>query len=364
MTGPILLMARALGQGGSERQLAEMAVALSKRGWQVHVACFEEGGMRARDLAQAQIPVLSLGIRSFRSLSFLAALRRLAQYRRKHGIRFLHAFDYPSNFVAALAGHWCGFSRIITSQRSFRELRSASWRRVLRWTDRRADAIVVNCEALRGHMIVEEGAPAAKVHVCHNGLDAARFPMRTAGNGQVMGVVCALRPEKGLPVLLRAFAEVARTRPQAHLLVVGSGPEHESLRRLATEFGIDRQCEWQPATADVAPWLQRMDIFVLPSESEAFSNSLLEAMASRCAVVASAVGGNIEMLDQGHFGMLFPRGDAPALAQQLARLLDHPAERERLAGMAAARVRELYSIDRAADTFERLYRAVEERLVR
>lgn len=361
---PVLLMARALGQGGSERQLTEMAIALAARGWPVHVACFEPGGMRAEDLARHGVPVLSLGLRSFRHPSFAGALWRLARYRRQHGLGLLHSFDYPSNFVAATGGRVSGFRYVVTSQRSFRELRSPVWRRVLRWTDGRADAIVVNCESLRRHMIEEEGAEGGRIRVCYNGLDASRFPVREPGGGLVAGVVCALRPEKGLSVLLEAFAMVARAHPEARLLVVGSGPEGEKLRARADALGIAGRCQWQPAAADVAPWLREIDVFVLPSESEAFSNSLLEAMASGCAVVASAVGGSPELIESGRTGCLFPRGDAAALAGHLDRLFSDPAERGRMGAAAAAQVRERYSVDRAVTALADVYRELAGRPVR
>jgi glycosyltransferase involved in cell wall biosynthesis len=358
---PMLLMTRSLGQGGSERQLTEMAIALTRRGWPVHVSCFAAGGIRAEDLARAGVPVLPLGLRSFRSLSIAGALWRLARYRRFHKLEILHAFDYPSNFLAVLAGRLCGFSYVITSQRSSRELRSPYWRRLLRWTDKRADAIVVNCAALRDHMTGEEGVPAARIHLCYNGLDSSRFPVRrggTSGAGLVTGVVCALRPEKGLGVLLEAFAAVSGSHPEARLMIAGSGPEREKLEDHAAALGIGQRCQWYPSAADVSPWLQQMDVFVLPSESEAFSNSLLEAMSSGCAVVASDVGGSPEMVEHEQTGLLFPSKDAAALAGCLERLLSSPSLRDRLAAAAAARVRERFTIARAAEALEDVYRSV------
>jgi glycosyltransferase involved in cell wall biosynthesis len=167
-----------------------------------------------------------------------------------------------------------------------------------------------------------------------------------------------LRPEKGLRVLLDAFAAVAGGHPEARLLMVGSGPEREKLEEHAAAVGIGQRCQWHPSVADVSPWLQQMDLFVLPSESEAFSNSLLEAMSSGCAVVASAVGGSPEMIEHEQTGLLFPSKDAAALAGCLERLLSSPALRDRFAAAAAARVRERFTIARAAGALEDVYRSV------
>jgi glycosyltransferase involved in cell wall biosynthesis len=210
-------------------------------------------------------------------------------------------------------------------------------------------------------MVEEELADPSRVLVCYNGLAAERFPVRPTPVPEappVIGLVCVLRPEKGLPILLEAFAAVSRTHPEAQLLIVGSGPEKDSLAALASTLGIASKCEWHPAAADVSPWLQRIDIFVLPSESEAFSNSLLEAMASGCAVIASAVGGTPELVETDQTGLLFPRRDAAALAQCLDRLLSSRADRLRLGTAAAAKVRDAYSISRSVATLDQIYSAV------
>jgi glycosyltransferase involved in cell wall biosynthesis len=98
-----------------------------------------------------------------------------------------------------------------------------------------------------------------------------------------------------------------------------------------------------------------MDIFVLPSLSEALSNSLMEAMACGCCAVASEVGGNPELVEHGQTGLLFPAGDSLALAAALESLLDSPALRHRLAGAGAGFIREGFSSQAAARRMGRIY---------
>ena len=102
-------------------------------------------------------------------------------------------------------------------------------------------------------------------------------------------------PEKNLPLLQQAFAKVHASHPEVRLVIVGSGAEFKSLQENAARLGITDAIDFIPATRDVPDWLRKMDIFVLPSYSEAFSNSLLEAMACGCAVVGSRVGGTPEL---------------------------------------------------------------------
>lgn len=126
------------------------------------------------------------------------------------------------------------------------------------------------------------------------------------------------------------------------------------LRSQAQASGLGGNCTFVPATADVARWLREIDIFVLPSRSEAFSNSLLEAMASGCCPVATRVGGNIELVCHGDSGMLFEPGDVGQLCRVLEPLLAHPILRQRLAERARL-VAERFSIAASARRMEEIY---------
>jgi len=166
----------------------------------------------------------------------------------------------------------------------------------------------------------------------------------------VIGVVCALRPEKGLGLLMDAFHRVKASRPGVKLLIVGSGPMLGQLQSVG-----DADCHFQPAQPDVAPWLRAMDIFVLPSLSEALSNALMEAMGCGCCPLASDTGGNPELVQDGETGLLFPPGDSAALAAQLARVLDDVEYRRRLAAAAERRIREHFTREQAARTMGQIY---------
>ena len=107
----------------------------------------------------------------------------------------------------------------------------------------------------------------------------------------MIGTVCALRPEKGVDTLIRAFAKMQS--PNTALVLVGSGPEEPKLRALAKELAVEN-CHFEAATSEVAQWLSATDIFVLPSRSEALSNALMEAMSCGCCPMATRVGGNPE----------------------------------------------------------------------
>lgn len=365
MPVPVLLLIRALTAGGSERQLTEMARSLDRRHWTPHVACFHDQGERAGDLHRAGVPVVRLPVHSFASASLLQGGRLLGQYLREHRIELMHSFDVPTNVFSVPFGRWYRCPVVLSSQRAFRQLSSPFYRRLLRVTDRLADGVVVNCEALRRHLIEDEGVAPARVHLCYNGLDLSRFPNtprerrpELAGASLVIGCVCVLRPEKGLPELLDAFAQVHTLQPGLRLALVGSGPLLPELRQRAQELGIAGQVHFEPSTPDVSPWLRSMDIFVLPSHSEALSNSLMEALASGCATLASRVGGNPELVEPD---ALFPGGDAQTLAALLRDRITQPAQREQSARTGRALIESRFSLPAAAARLGEIYQAAWER---
>jgi len=225
-----------------------------------------------------------------------------------------------------------------------------------------ADGIVVNCEAIVRDMVDEEGVQPSLLHLCHNGIDTSAFhpgptvrkaPLESAE--LVVGVVCGLRPEKRLDLLIDAFAKIAA--PGRKLVFVGSGTERQVLVDQCERLGLTPHCYFEPTTSAVAEWIHSMDVFVLPSRTEGLSNSLMEAMACGRAVIASDAGGNPELVTDGSTGLLFPSGNADALAAALSRLVENVELRSELGARAAELIREKFSLAHAARRMAAIYLA-------
>jgi glycosyltransferase involved in cell wall biosynthesis len=368
MLWPVLLMARALEGGGSERQLREIAKALDRSRFQPHAGCFRSEGTGRCELEAAGVPVAHFPVDSFRSPGAVSGAFEFARYVRRHKIRLVHTFDYPSTVFAVPAGRLLTSAAIVSSQRSHRDLVPRGYRSLVRMTDHMVEAIVINCEFVRRHLEQEQRVPRGRIQLCYNGIDLESFSPRDAlrppdlpRDSFVIGVVCALRPEKGLPTLLQAFARVRHLRSGMKLALVGDGPMLESLRSESRALGIGADCVFALSTDQVADWLRAIDIFVLPSLSEALSNALMEAMACGCPVVASNVGGNPELVRNGETGLLFEPGDAARLAAVLQTLIENDSMRERLAEAAAGFVSERFSIRASAQRMGEIYQQLIER---
>lgn len=358
-----MLMVRELHQGGCERDLTKLAIHIDRSRFEPHVGCFHAAGIRGDELRHAGVPVLPLPVTGFRSVSALRGALQFGQYLERHRISLVQSFDVPMNLFAVPVARLARTPVVLSSQLSHRRLLdTASWR-LSRLIDRMVDAVVVNCEAMRRHMIEDERMPPKSLRLCYNGIDTDVFsparlpkPPALAHASLVVGIVCALRPEKDLETLLRAFAQVRHALPGLVLLIVGSGPLLPRLELLREELGLSpAQCHFEPATRDVAQWLRAIDIFVLPSVSEALSNSLMEAMACGCAVIGSRVGGTPELIEDGRTGLLFEPGDVAGLYTGLLRLVRDDLTREALGRAAADMIRSRYSVESYVRRMQAIY---------
>ncbi len=281
---------------------------------------------------------------SFGSRACLAAGGRLATYIKRHRIKLLHSFDVPGTMFGIPFGFLARVPVRLSSQRAFRELTPGWQRRVLRVTDRLVDGVVVNSANLRNHLVTSDGLSLSRTTLIYNSVDLDRF---TPGAGAdvlpecsfVIGSTAMLRPEKGVMDLVEAFSQLAARNPRVGLLLVGSGPLYEPIKARIQALGLESRCHMTGGVTDVLPWLRRMDVFVLPSLSEALSNSLLEAMAVGCTAIASDVGGNPELVHDGETGLLFAPGNSEQLRTRLHLLDKDETLRGRLAAAGRRFVR-------------------------
>jgi glycosyltransferase involved in cell wall biosynthesis len=163
-----------------------------------------------------------------------------------------------------------------------------------------------------------------------------------APEGRLLGLfVGRLVPVKNPACLIRALALIEPAR-RPWLALVGDGPLRETLHQLASECGVVSSVHIFGERPDATQLMQAADFLVLPSRFEGLSNALLEAMAARCPVIASAVGGSADLIDDGRTGLLFPSDDEGALAAAITRFSD-PTLRDALAFAARQYVEKNHS---------------------
>lgn len=227
---------------------------------------------------------------------------------------------------------------------------------------RKFDAVVAVSETI-AERLLRAGIRPAKVRVIDNGIDLVSFS-RTSGTREeetrrgsslVVGTVGRLVPQKGLEYFLCAAREVLADFPNVIFRVFGGGLDREKLEQRARALGIQEKVVFAGHCADMPGAYASMDVFVLASVDEGMPMAVLEALASRRAVVATSVGAVPRIVLPGETGLLVPPKDVPALKNAILKLLNDPALRTRLGNAGEALIQRNHSRDRMARNYLQLY---------
>jgi glycosyltransferase involved in cell wall biosynthesis len=276
-----------------------------------------------------------------------------------------HLHTARATWIGSLAARLAGVPAI-TTRRMDRAV-ARGWRTRLTY-ERLVERVVAISPAVR-RCLTEGGVTEARISVIPSAVDPSRLrALRTrpdvrhdlaaARDATVLLVLAALVPRKGIDVLLRALALLAKDGLRPLLWIAGEGPERPGLEALAGELGVVAQVRFLGRRADVPDLLGACDLVVVPSRREGLGVAALEAMAAARAVVASAVGGLAEAVADRRTGLLVPPDDADALANALAELLRDTALRERLGRAGPLRVAESFSAEQMVESYVRLYESV------
>jgi glycosyltransferase involved in cell wall biosynthesis len=222
----------------------------------------------------------------------------------------------------------------------------------------RATAVVAVSESDRTEYLRRKLCPPEKISVIHNAyaVELDRMPAPPPPDGQVVGFVGRLSDQKGVEYLIRAAPGVLANHPAAKFVLVGDGPERVHLEELARSLGIASAIEFAGYQAQPSEWIKRSSVIAIPSIYDPFPLVTLEVMALARPVIASAVGGLPEAVEDGRTGILVSPRDPEALANAIGRLLDAPELCSQMGEAARTRARERFSPDAISAQFAALYR--------
>jgi glycosyltransferase involved in cell wall biosynthesis len=363
--------------GGAERQIASLVPLLAERGVEVHILTRRwNAALAPRDrLGGAEVYRLPVpGPKPLAALVYTLSALPLIQRLRPD---VLHAHELLSPTTTALAakrlfgipvvakvlrgGQLGDIDKLRRSKIGPLRLGKGRLRTIAAGVDRFA---VISSEIDRE--LEGMGVPASKRVFLPNGVDCRRFapadPLEKTVLRNALGLppdaLIAIYsgrmvPEKRVDSLLSLWPEIRRDCPQAVLLVCGTGPEERRLRDLAGDGVM-----FAGQVEDVAPMLRAADLFVLPSATEGLSNALLEGLACALPVVATAVGGSLDVIADGQNGRLVPAEDPQRLKDAILALLADPNLRLQMGQAGRASVQTTYALETTADRLAALYHAV------
>lgn len=380
MTGPVdvLFVHPSDDAYGADRILFALVLGLSRRGWRSSVLLPDDMpvGWLSESLGTAGISVerVSLGVarrRNFHPLAFAGYLRVLLRARRtirstasRLNARIVHV-NTSALPVAAILGR-PGGARLVWHVHEI-IVRPRAMALVFRLLPPlTADRVMAVSEAVRQHL-APGGRFRRRVVTVHNGL-ADRVPAPLPGihrEGRLLvAFIGRLNRWKGYGLFVRAVARIASQYPAADFVIAGDAPPGEAWRsqdldRQLAAAGLEDRVRALGFVLDGAAVAEAADIVVIPSTwPEPFGMVALEAMRAGRVVVAAAHGGVVEIVEDGISGILFPPGDADALAAVLGGLMDDPARMATIGLAGRERVLSHFSLDRMVDGVENVYRSL------
>ena len=355
---PVAIFLTGFEPGGTERQMSELIRRLDPARFRVHVACFHRDGAWLSRVVERSASVVEFPIQGFARPATAARLAAFVRWCRRERIAVVQTCDLYANIFGLPGAFLAGVPVRIGSRRELNPDKTPGQIQLQRQAYRCATKVVANSTAART-ILEQEGLATGSIAVIPNGVDLAAFPERTrdAMTRPVRSIITVanLRSEKNHETLIGAAALLVRDFPDLEFQIVGSGPRRQELEALASARGLQQHVRFLGHREDVAALLHAADIFVLPSRSEAFPNGVIEAMAAGLPVVASAVGGLLDLVEDGRTGVLVQPGDPEQLAAALRRLVTDRSFASQIAAAARAHISQRYSFDRMVQAFEELY---------
>jgi len=342
-------------------------------------------GTLSTSLIKQNIPVHYVGLAVLRrryltpwgivryAAATLSSTFMLVRLIRREKVDIVH-----SNTVAVLPGAWA--ARLTGRPHVWHVHEIVTRPAIFAWLFPRilpilATRLIVISTAVRDWICASNPRAEAKAMLVPNGISLAPFEASNGGeairrefripeDAPVIGTVGRLHWWKGQDILLRAAAQLRPDWPGLHVLIVGGTVPGEEdrlveLQQEAKRLGLTDCVHWSGFRQDVPDLLAAMNIFVLPSITpEPFGISLIEAMAAMRPVIATKQGGPLDIVIEGETGLLVPPGDANALAQAIASLLNHPERGHRMGLRGRDRIQKHYTVQQYATNMEQVYRTL------
>lgn len=369
----VLLFIDSFNQGGTERQVVQLARLLRASGrYRVHLACLKNEGVLRNEVERAgftDIPEFRL--KSFCEPEALRQVRRFARLLKEREISLVETHDFYTNIFGMTGAALARVPVRLASRRETDGFRT----RAQKWTERRAfnlaHGIIANSDAVR-RQLMRDGVPGEKIVTIYNGMDTARVQPRAdfrrdevlASLGlpvdekrRFVTIVANMHHEmKDQASFLRAARIVREAVPDAGFVLAGEGQLTEGLRALSAKLGLERDAFFIGRCAQVSDLLAVSEVCVLSSKGvEGFSNSIIEYMAAARPVVATDIGGAAEQIVDGETGYIVRPEDAETMAARIIALLEEPSRARVMGERGLSRVREEFSCEAQLERTEALY---------
>lgn len=356
--------------GGAEYHLLELVKRLDKTKYRPMVCCIAQKGPFAIRMEKEGIPVKALFIKKIYDFYGIRQALYLIRFLRKEKVKIIQTFDFGSDVLGPIVAKLAGVPVIISSRRDMGFLREKYHILALRLIDILVDKIIVVSKAVEKSLTKREKIKGNKVITIYNGVDLVKFSRDSIDvdkqkqllglelSRPIVGTIGRLRVEKGHKYFLELARLVLNAVPKVQFLIVGDGPLKNRLKLRAKDLNLQDNVIFAGERVNIPEILSVIDVFVLPSLTEGFSNVLLEAMAMEIPVVATNVGGNPEAIINGKTGFLSARYDYHQMTKLVIKLLLNKNLAKKIGTLERKYVEDNLDIDRMIKNIEGLYQSL------
>jgi len=360
--GVVLHTQKVAGISGSEAHLLQLLPDLRERGWDVRFLMLHEDEPGAWEFAEALrskgVPVDDVRLRADVDP---IALGEVLAYLARARPRILHTHLVHADVYGQLAGAAARVPLRLSTKHGFNEFREGRW---FGFADRSVGSLahvhIAISQGLANYLAETEGFEVEDFRIVHYGIASGGDAASYSGSEPRLVCVGRLIPIKGHLVLLRALAQARARVPEISLDVAGRGPLAPALQAYARELGVENAVRFLGFVSPVAGAFEDAAIAVVPSLGEGFGMVALEAMERARPVIASAVGGLPEIIDDGRTGLVVPSADAETLADAIVELASDLGRARAMGAAGRERALAEFTPERCVERTEELYvRALE-----
>lgn len=318
---------------GTEKQLLMLIKNLDRERFQPFLCVLTLSEWLHREFDGCE--VILIGVQSFGNFASYWNILKFVVFLRKQRINIIQTHFVEGNIIGIIAGKLARVKSIISSRRNQGYWHDRLHLMLLKVLNKWTTCFLANSVSTRDWVVRIEGINSSRIRTIYNGLDIDRYCQATViqrqkfleklgfpANAIIIGMVANLRPVKSIDLFLRAAKRVLERFPQVRLLIVGEGEELPSLLAICDQSDIASAVRFLGKRHDIPEILSCVDIGVLSSRSESFSNSIIEYMASGLAVVCTNVGGACEAIEDGVNGYIVAHGDTERMTDRLSRIIE------------------------------------------
>lgn len=356
-------------KGGTEQHLFDLSVELTRAGHRVSVLCLLEGKYGDSFRSNPDIAYHCLHVKRIYNFGGMAAIFGIARYIRLNCIDIVQTFHTGADLIGPIAS-LLSFRHpvVLSSRRDLGYTKSPRHIVAQRLVNQLVDRILANSKAVSQSVLVLEKYPVQNIEIIYNGIHSVKFPLpdqttleelrekfSLSVQDVVIGSVGNIRPVKGYDVMVEVAACICRQNANVVFIHAGDGEGRSELESRCKDAGIARQFRFLGHQHNIPEILSLMDVYLQPSRTEGFSNAVLEAMSTGLPVVATRVGGNPEIIDEGVNGFLVDSEDVAGMTTRLLALVKEPGVRTRMGNAGREKILEHFDISHMIKKYERYY---------